>query len=67
MCVYVGCKLFDQVLLKTMKHCLFIIFHFIGFFLIPSYFSCVAILMVKELSHIFSSTTFDHTFGRHQG
>ena len=37
------------------------------FFKIPCYFSSVGITMVKELSYIFCPTTFDHTFGHHQG
>ena len=32
----------------------------------PRYFSSVRIFMLKELSHIFCPSAFDHTFGCHQ-
>ena len=44
---------------------LFIIFNFIFFKTL--YFSSVRILIVKELFHIFCSSSFDHTFDCHQG
>ena len=59
-CVCVCVCVLNQVLLKTMEHCLLFS---ILFFKTPCCFSCVEISMVKELSHIFCPRTFDHTFG----